>query len=117
MDAKVKVLSLSGSENGTDLSCGLGARFNFYEKVSVRGEYEVVDADELDRSDFMSMGIEFNFNYKKISRIKMLAHSKNMVRVFYGHIIYLGYYSVVILSNLGGIQFQTSPIPLKRMQQ
>jgi OOP family OmpA-OmpF porin len=63
-DAKVKVLGLSDSENGTDLSYGLGARFNFNEKVSVRGEYEVVDANEsdlLDRSDFLSMGIEFNF--------------------------------------------------------
>lgn len=60
-DAEVKALGLSDDEDGTDLSYGLGARFNFNEKVSVRAEYEGIDVDDLDRADFLSMGIEFNF--------------------------------------------------------
>lgn len=60
-DAEVKAFGLSDDDDGTDLSYGLGARFNFNEQVSVRAEYEGIDVDDLDRTDFLSIGIEFNF--------------------------------------------------------
>jgi OOP family OmpA-OmpF porin len=60
-DAKVQAAGFSDDDNDTDLSYGLGARFNFNEQVSIRGEYEGIDVGGLDRADFLSMGIEFNF--------------------------------------------------------
>ncbi len=61
-DARVKASGFgSDDEDGTDLSYGLGARFNFNEQVSARLEYEGIDVDDLDRADFLSMGVEFNF--------------------------------------------------------
>lgn len=60
-DAEVKAFGISDDEDGTDLSYGLGARFNFNEQVSARAEYEGIDVDGLDRADFISMGMEFNF--------------------------------------------------------
>jgi len=60
-DAEVKAFGISDDDDGTDLSYGLGARFNFNEQVSVRAEYEGIDVDGLDTADFLSMGIEFNF--------------------------------------------------------
>ncbi len=62
-DAKVKVEGFgSDDEDGADFSFGLGARFNFNEKVSVRGEWESIDVDDLDTADYFSMGIEFHFS-------------------------------------------------------
>ena len=61
-DARVKASGLgSDDEDGTDLAYGLGARFNFNETVSARVEYEGIDVDDLDTADFISMGVEFNF--------------------------------------------------------
>ena len=60
-DAKVKARGFgSDDEDGTDFSYGLGARFNFNESVSVRGEWESIDVDDLDTADFLSIGIEFH---------------------------------------------------------
>jgi len=60
-DAKVEALGISDDEDGTDFSYGLGARFNFNENISARVEYEGIDVDDLDSADFISMGVEFNF--------------------------------------------------------
>lgn len=61
------LLTCSAADRGTDLSYGVGMRYDFTKTVSVRGEWErfrrygsrdtVVDADK----DFFSVGVGFKF--------------------------------------------------------
>jgi OOP family OmpA-OmpF porin len=50
----------SGSDDGTDMVYGVGAAYNFTNKLGVRGEWERYEFDDAD-IDFLSVGISWNF--------------------------------------------------------
>ncbi len=50
-----------GSDDGSDLAWGVGARFNLA-SIEVRGEYESYDIEDADRVDMISVGIAFYFD-------------------------------------------------------
>ncbi len=52
--------SLGEDDSGTDLGYGLGARFNLG-RVSIRGEWESYDIDEVERLDMFSVGLSIAF--------------------------------------------------------
>ena len=52
--------SISGDDSGTDLGYGIGARFNIG-GISIRGEWERYDIDDVEQVDMLSVGLSFNF--------------------------------------------------------
>lgn len=50
----------SDSDDGTDMVYGVGAAYNFTNKLGVRGEWERYEFDDAD-IDFLSAGISWNF--------------------------------------------------------
>lgn len=55
-DTKVEGLDT----DGTDLAYGVGAQFRVW-SISVRAEYEIFDADEIDELNMVSIGATFTF--------------------------------------------------------
>jgi OOP family OmpA-OmpF porin len=53
-------VSLSGSDSGTDLTFGVGVRYDMTKTVSLRGEWERFDVDD-DDIDLLSLGLMFMF--------------------------------------------------------
>lgn len=53
-------LGISGSEDGTDLTYGLGAQFRVW-SLSLRAEYEVFDISDADNVDLLSIGVTWTF--------------------------------------------------------
>jgi OOP family OmpA-OmpF porin len=54
------VVNLSGSDSGTDLTFGVGVRYDFTQSVGLRGEWERFDVDDSD-IDLLSLGLIFMF--------------------------------------------------------
>lgn len=54
------VVNLSDSDSGTDLTFGVGVRFDFTQTVGLRGEWERFDVDDSD-IDLISLGLIFRF--------------------------------------------------------
>lgn len=48
------------STDGTDLAYGVGAQFRVW-SISLRAEYEIFDADEIDELNMISIGATFTF--------------------------------------------------------
>jgi opacity protein-like surface antigen len=59
-DVDVPSLDLSASDDGTDLTYGVGAQFRVW-SLSLRGEYEVFDIDGPDNVDMFSIGVTWTF--------------------------------------------------------
>lgn len=61
-DASVNsnVPGANASDDGTDIMFGVGAMWNFAERLGLRAEWERFDVDDED-VDFLSVGIQFNF--------------------------------------------------------
>jgi Outer membrane protein beta-barrel domain len=53
-------LGVSGSDDGTDLTYGVGAQFRVW-SLSIRGEYEVFDISNADTVDMFSIGVTWTF--------------------------------------------------------
>jgi hypothetical protein len=53
-------LGVSSSEDGTDLTYGVGAQFRVW-SLSIRGEYEVFDISDADTVDMFSIGVTWTF--------------------------------------------------------
>jgi hypothetical protein len=53
-------LDVRGSDDGTDLTYGVGAQFRVW-SLSLRGEYEVFDIDGADTVDMISVGVTWTF--------------------------------------------------------
>ena len=53
-------LGVSGSDDGTDLTYGVGAQFRVW-SLSVRGEYERFDISDADTVDMFSIGVTWTF--------------------------------------------------------
>ena len=53
-------LGVSSSEDGTDLTYGVGAQFRVW-SLSIRGEYEVFDISNADTVDMFSIGVTWTF--------------------------------------------------------
>jgi OOP family OmpA-OmpF porin len=54
------VIELSESDSGTDLTFGVGIRYDFTQSVGLRGEWERFDVDDSD-IDLLSLGLIFKF--------------------------------------------------------
>lgn len=50
----------SGSDDGTDLTYGVGAQFRVW-GLSLRAEYEQFDIDDVDTADLISLGVTWTF--------------------------------------------------------
>jgi hypothetical protein len=59
-DVTAPDLDIRGSEDGTDLTYGVGAQFRVW-SLSVRGEYEIFDVDGADTVDMFSVGVTWTF--------------------------------------------------------
>lgn len=59
-DVKAPGLGISGSEDGTDLTYGIGAQFRVW-SLSLRAEYERFDIDDADTVDLISLGVTWTF--------------------------------------------------------
>jgi OOP family OmpA-OmpF porin len=59
-DAEVSALGESVSDDGTDLTYGVGAQFRVW-SLSIRGEYEIFDIDGPDDVDMFSVGVTWTF--------------------------------------------------------
>lgn len=61
-DAKVDAdaFDLSGSEDGTDFTWGVGAQFRVW-SLSLRAEYERFEIDDADTVDLISVGVTWTF--------------------------------------------------------
>jgi hypothetical protein len=59
-DVDVPSLGLGDSDDGTDLTYGVGAQFRVW-SLSLRGEYEVFDIDGPDNVDMFSIGVTWTF--------------------------------------------------------
>lgn len=53
-------LAGKGSDDGTDLTYGVGAQFRLL-SLSLRAEYERFDVDALDNADMISVGLTYTF--------------------------------------------------------
>ena len=53
-------LGISGSEDGTDLTYGIGAQFRVW-SLSLRAEYERFDISDADNVDMVSVGVTWTF--------------------------------------------------------
>lgn len=53
-------LGLSASDDGTDLTYGVGAQFRVW-SLSIRGEYEIFDISDADTVDMFSIGVTWTF--------------------------------------------------------
>ena len=59
-DVTAPNLGVSASDDGTDLTYGVGAQFRVW-SLSVRGEYEVFDISNADTVDMFSIGVTWTF--------------------------------------------------------
>jgi hypothetical protein len=59
-DAEFSALGESFSDDGTDLTYGVGAQFRVW-SLSIRGEYEIFDIDGPDDVDMFSVGVTWTF--------------------------------------------------------
>lgn len=59
-DVDVPDLDLSLSDDGTDLTYGVGAQFRVW-SLSLRGEYERFDISDADTVDMISLGVTWTF--------------------------------------------------------
>jgi hypothetical protein len=53
-------LGVSASDDGTDLTYGIGAQFRVW-SLSIRGEYEIFDISDADTVDMFSIGVTWTF--------------------------------------------------------
>ncbi len=53
-------LGVSASDDGTDLTYGVGAQFRVW-SLSIRGEYEIFDISDADTVDMFSIGVTWTF--------------------------------------------------------
>jgi hypothetical protein len=53
-------LGVSESDDGTDLTYGVGAQFRVW-SLSIRGEYEIFDISDADTVDMFSIGVTWTF--------------------------------------------------------
>ncbi len=53
-------LGVSASDDGTDLTYGVGAQFRVW-SLSIRGEYEMFDISDADTVDLFSIGVTWTF--------------------------------------------------------
>jgi opacity protein-like surface antigen len=53
-------LGASASDDGTDLTYGIGAQFRVW-SLSIRGEYEIFDISDADTVDMFSIGVTWTF--------------------------------------------------------
>ena len=51
---------MSASDDGTDLTYGVGAQFRVW-SLSIRGEYESFDISDADTVDMFSIGVTWTF--------------------------------------------------------
>ena len=51
----------SFSDDGTDVSYGVGAKFKFTDHFAIRAEWETFDIEDVDTLDLTSLGLEFTF--------------------------------------------------------
>jgi len=59
-DLEAPALDIRGSEDGTDLTYGVGAQFRVW-SLSIRGEYEIFDIADADSVDLFSIGVTWTF--------------------------------------------------------
>ena len=59
-DLKAPDLGLKGSDDGTDLTYGIGAQFRVW-SLSLRAEYEKFDISDADNVDLVSVGVTWTF--------------------------------------------------------
>lgn len=59
-DADLSIADLSGSEDGSDPAYGVGLRFTLG-SLEIRGEYEVIDIDDIDDVYMASAGLVWRF--------------------------------------------------------
>ena len=59
-DVEAPGLDIRGSEDGTDLTYGLGAQFRVW-SLSLRAEYERFDISDADNVDMISLGVTWTF--------------------------------------------------------
>jgi hypothetical protein len=59
-DLEAPGLGIRGSDDGTDLTYGIGAQFRVW-SLSVRGEYERFDISDADTVDLISIGVTWTF--------------------------------------------------------
>ena len=59
-DVKLSGLDLKGSNDGTDLTYGVGAQFRIW-SLSFRAEYELFDISDADTVDLASVGVTWTF--------------------------------------------------------
>lgn len=59
-DADLSALGESVSDDGTDLTYGVGAQFRIW-SLSLRAEYEIFDVDAADTVDLISLGVTWTF--------------------------------------------------------
>ena len=59
-DVTLAGLDLKGSDDGTDLTYGVGAQFRIW-SLSFRAEYELFDIAEADTVDLVSVGVTWTF--------------------------------------------------------
>ena len=59
-DLDAPSLGVSASDDGTDLTYGVGAQFRVW-SLSIRGEYEIFDISDADTVDMFSIGVTWTF--------------------------------------------------------
>jgi OOP family OmpA-OmpF porin len=59
-DVTLSGLDLKGSDDGTDLTYGVGAQFRIW-SLSLRAEYELFDIADADTVDLVSVGVTWTF--------------------------------------------------------
>jgi hypothetical protein len=59
-DLEAPGLGIKGSDDGTDLTYGIGAQFRVW-SLSIRGEYEIFDISNADTVDMFSIGVTWTF--------------------------------------------------------
>jgi OOP family OmpA-OmpF porin len=59
-DVTAPDLDIRGSEDGTDLTYGVGAQFRVW-SLSLRAEYELYDISDADTVDLISIGVTWTF--------------------------------------------------------
>ncbi len=59
-DLDAPSLGVSASDDGTDLTYGIGAQFRVW-SLSIRGEYEIFDISDADTVDMFSIGVTWTF--------------------------------------------------------
>jgi hypothetical protein len=60
VDLTAPGLGVDGSDDGTDLTYGVGAQFRVW-SLGVRAEYEIFDVDGADTVDMISVGVTWTF--------------------------------------------------------